>query len=69
MRRYKDTDWEIIPDKDNRCTWVQVQAAVLMDIRDELKKLNQTITYSSLSDVATQLRAIRRNTAKPRVPK
>jgi len=38
MARHKDADWCLPGPKLD--TWQQVEVAVLMDIRDELKRLN-----------------------------
>lgn len=44
----------------------QVQIAVLMDIRDELQTLNAVFRCRNFLEIPVVLRAIRRNTAKPR---
>lgn len=38
--RHKDANWQL-PEKAE--DWTQVQTAVLMDIRDELKELNSKL--------------------------
>lgn len=63
MRRYNvNQDWELPKD----ITWDKVPIAVLMDIRDELKTLNQLFHCSNFVAIPTILRAIRRNTTKRR---
>ena len=37
MARHKNVDWFF---EDKLCSWEEVQVAVMMDIRDELKFLN-----------------------------
>lgn len=44
----------------------QVTQAILMDIRRELKKLNSLLGCRNFTEIPTTLRAIRRNTTKPR---
>lgn len=42
MARHKDGDWNLPgPQVQN---WQQVEVALLMDIRDELKELNRTLS-------------------------
>lgn len=47
-------------------TWEGVHTALLMDIRDELKQLNGLLGCPNFVEIPRTLRAIRRNTAKPR---
>lgn len=44
MRKHKNVDWNI-PTGTNGAplTWADVRTALLMDIRDELKQLNETL--------------------------
>ena len=53
MARHKDEDW-ILYDP---ASWNDINAALLMDIRDELKRLNSILHCASL-------KAIRVNTRK-----
>ena len=44
--RHKDKRWTLDVADDGRVkTWQQVEIALLMDIRDELQTLNQTLSY------------------------
>lgn len=76
MARHKDGEWGLADPAPTE----HVAIAVLMDIRDELKRSNQLLTNIS-SNIATmaatlacpnfiaiptKLESIRRNTAKPR---
>lgn len=61
MARHKDTEWNL-PDRAE--SWDQVAAAVLMDIRDELKKLNRVFECRNFMDVPHKLERIARNTVK-----
>ena len=46
-----------------------VMLAVIMDIRDELQRLNRLLSCPNFTAIPTTLRSIRRNTAKPREKK
>lgn len=67
--RQKDALWKIIPDVNNCCSWEQIQAAILMDIRDELKRMNGIFHCPNAIDIPNILRRIDRNTKKPRKKK
>ena len=56
----------IVPNESGGVSWDGVQTAVLMDIRDELKKLNQLLGCENFIAIPSILRAVRANTAKPR---
>lgn len=60
--RHKDRDWNL----GTEITWNMVQTAVLMDIRDELKRLNSVLHCTNFLAIPSKLDAIRRNTAKKR---
>ncbi len=65
--RRKDTNWNIgTADPDGRYTFDQIQTSILMDIRDELKRLNDVLHYQNFLEIRSILRIIRNNTAKPR---
>ncbi len=66
MARKKDMDWNLPVDNN---TYESAQLAVLMDVRDELKKLNTTFSCYSFQSIPASLRSIRKNTAKPRKKK
>jgi hypothetical protein len=68
---YRDKDWDAV---DTRNKWVcentlEKLLMVAMDIRTELKQLNQLLNCSNFINIPTTLRSIRRNTAKPRKKK
>ena len=65
MARHKDSNWAL-PDETN--SYDQAHLAVLMDIRDELKRLNSLVGYSNAIEIPSILREIRRKllTPKPR---
>lgn len=66
MGRRKDVNWDL-PERVE--TWEQVQVAVLMDIRDELKQLNRTLGCHNFLSIPHTLKGIRRKipTPKPRM--
>jgi len=64
MARHKNQNWNL-PDPKVE-TWEQVSVAVLMDIRDELQKLNRVFECRNTIAIPSLLRRIARNTAKKR---
>lgn len=62
MSRCKDMDWNL-PDV---ASWDRTNAALLMDIRDELKRLNTLLHCSNFTDIPRRLERIARNTTKRR---
>jgi len=71
MARHKDTAWNL-PDgtptgRGNReHSYPSIHAALLMDIRDELKRLNAAISCLNFQAIPSELRKIVRNTTKRR---
>lgn len=64
--RHKGISWILHPNSSGNITLEQVNVAVLMDIRDELKELNRLLHCSNFVAIPTILRTIRRNTTKRR---
>jgi len=64
--RHKDVDWRLHANESGTCSWDVVKVAVLMDIRDELKKLNRLLYCDNFVSVPRILRRISANTSKPR---
>lgn len=62
MARHGHQDWNL-PTPIG--TWTNVQVALLMDIRDELQRLNRLLNCPNFLSIPTSLRAIRKNTTKP----
>ncbi len=60
MARHKDKCWNLA----DSITWEGVNAALLMDLRDELKKLNAVFSCHRFQDIPHNLDAIRKNTTK-----
>lgn len=59
MARYKDANWSL---SDTTLTWDEAAVAVLMDIRDELKRLNRLLHCSNFTDIPWTLKTIARKT-------
>lgn len=57
--REKDTDWEIHKQENGKYSFEVAQLAVLMDLRDELKRLNALLHCSNFTDIPRVLRGIR----------
>jgi hypothetical protein len=58
--RHKDADWNL----GEKPTWDGAQLAVLMDLRDEIKRLNSLLYCPNFIAIPRILREIRRNTTK-----
>lgn len=71
--RQKNVSWEIIPDGDRyhgkKFSWYAAQTAVLMDIRDELQKLNAVFACPSFQAIPVKLDQIITNTTKRKYTK
>ena len=68
-KRFANYDWDLADDKGWIGTWERISIAVLMDIRDELRSLNQLLRCKNFLDMPNHLRKIARNTTKKRSPK
>jgi len=66
MARQKNWDWNLAEEKDGRYAFDQIQANVLLDIRDELQRLNRLLQCQNFRRIPFVLRSIRQNTSKPR---
>ena len=64
--KFKDIEWDLADSAGTIGTWERVQIAVLMDIRDELKRLNSVIQCHNFIAVPDKLDRIIRNTTKRR---
>lgn len=67
--RLANRNWNVGGDDGKARDWDCVKIAVLMDIRDELQKLNRLLGCSNFLSIPATLRSIRRNTHKLRPPK
>ena len=69
MARHKDQEW-ILPegvlqsDGSRTHVWESIHASLLMDLRDELKRLNALLSCANFTTIPETLRAIKRNTTK-----
>lgn len=61
-----NVDWQVLDDQNNVETWERVSVAVLMDIRRELRALNQLLTCPNFTTFPSTLRAIEKNTKTPK---
>lgn len=61
--RKKNVDW-VIAGVDGTITWSGATVAVLMDIRDELKTLNQLLACPNFIAIPRKLDSIISNTTK-----
>lgn len=65
-RRRANVSWNVA-DEDGRVrSWDRVAVAVLMDIRDELQRLNQLLHCSNFIDIPRRLSKIAANTTRPK---
>jgi hypothetical protein len=64
MSRNKDISWTL--PESNNMSYEAAQLAVLMDLRDELKRLNGLLHCSNFLAIPARLEAIRINTRKKR---
>ena len=65
-RRGKNQNWQPLDEDGKAPTWERAGIAVLMDIRDELQRLNAAIYCPNFIGIPRTLRAIQKNTAKRR---
>ena len=63
-RRGRNYNWWPLDEKGEAPTWERVNTAILMDIRDELKRLNAAIYCQNFIQIPRVLRDIRRNTTR-----
>lgn len=64
--RKKNFNWGIKTNGDGTTPTPDAHLATLMDIRDELQRLNSLLNCSIFVAISRKLDAIRRNTAKKR---
>jgi hypothetical protein len=63
--RHKNSNWRC-NSPGEAPSFNGAQLAVLMDIRDEIQRLNSLLHCNNFTQIPHILRSIRRNTAKPR---
>lgn len=67
--RKKNYEWSIGTNVDGTTPAHDALMAILMDIRDEMQKLNTLLGCDNFLEVPQLLRAIKKNTTKSRSPK
>jgi len=65
-RRGANRNWTPLDETGNAPTWERIEIAVLLDLRDELRKLNALLACPNFIVIPQKLARIARNTAKPR---
>lgn len=64
MARFKDANWNFRQGPNGNIeSWEQAQTAVLMDIRDELKRLNQLLHCQNFIGIPSTLKRMDRRIA------
>lgn len=67
MARFKDSNWSLPQDREgNALDWKSVEIAILMDIRDELKRLNGVLHCPNFLAIPQKLDTIEKNVRKPK---
>lgn len=65
MARFKNRDWNVgDADRDGRFTYDQIQTSLLMDIRDELQRLNNLLHCGNFTGMPHTLKRIDRRLAQ-----
>lgn len=64
MARHKNLNWNL-PEGNPTHRWDSIHAALLMDIRDELQRLNALLHCPNFTGMPAQLRKVARNTSPP----
>lgn len=62
----RNIDFDVITSHDGSWSYDAIHAVLLMDIRDELKRLNRTLACPNFLGIPHTLTRIRENTAKPK---
>lgn len=67
-RRYRDRDWNVANDGGVIRDSIKggVMLAVMLDIRDELRKLNALLSCGNFTGIPRTLKQIATNTTKPK---
>ena len=65
----RDIDWSIYINADGTWNDSDVMMALLHDIREELKRLNNLLHCRNFVEIPTILRDVRKNTTKRKRPK
>lgn len=65
-KQFPNEDWNLSDSEGHVGTWERVSIAVLMDIRRELRTLNQLLHCPHFQAIPRKLEQIARNTTKKR---
>ena len=60
MARHADFKWNL-PDGNPTHQWASIHTALLMDLRDELQKLNTLLHCDNFTRLPRELRGLRRD--------
>ena len=69
LQRKKNANWVVADKAGNSLGVEHAQIAVLMDIRDELQKLNNLLHCSNFVGIPATLKSIRRKLPTPQAAK
>jgi hypothetical protein len=64
--RKKNRNWNISTNPDGTTPSSDIQLALLMDLRDELQRLNALLNCTNFTEIPGTLLGIKRNTTKPK---
>ena len=66
MARHADKDWNLPIDNGtiNNHEWASVHSALLMDIRDELRRIRRVLECRKFQRIPAALKGIRANTER-----
>ena len=66
MARHADKDWNLPIDNGrlNQHEWVSIHAAILMDLRDELRRIRRVLECRNFQRIPAALNGIRANTER-----
>lgn len=65
----RNVNWHVWQEDDGKYGNDAVMRAIMLDIREELKRLNRVLNCPNFIEVPAILRAIKQNTKKRRKPK
>lgn len=65
-KRKKNANWNLNVNDDGSVPQMDAHLAVLMDIRDEMQRLNRLLHCSNFIGIPRELANITKNTRKPR---
>ena len=63
-RRKANQNWQVADKRGNVYSWENASVAVLMDIRDELQRLNNLLNCYNFMQIPAHLKQLVKNTRK-----